>query len=485
MNDIADLDAVGLAAAIRSRRVSPREAVAAALARIAAHDDANAFITVCADAAQAEAASAETRLAAGGDPPPLLGVPFSVKDLTTTAGVRTTFGSRLFADHVPAEDAVAVARMRAAGAILIGKTTTPAFGHKAFTEGDLFGRTLNPWDAGVTCGGSSGGAAVAVRLGMAPLALGTDGGGSIRIPASCCGVVGLKPTLGALPNLQAPDLFGANSYVGPMARSVAEVALAWRVLRGPDRRDPYGQVAPPPRPARPLTGLRVAWLPSCGSPAIDPQVAALTAAAARRMAELGAEVTEIRHDFAQLEADLLVILESGLAARLAGFLPAREADFDASLLRSVRKGLGHSAVALQAAAAARSAAFRRLQTEVFARFDLLVSPTLTAPPLPVGQDPHGRVTIAGTDCGTVRGAWYPFTFPLNLTGHPALSLPCGLTAEGLPIGLQIAAAWHDEETILAAAAVLEQALAFPASAVKLHTARAAPWSPHLAKASPP
>ena len=460
MSDIADLDAVTLAASIRDGRIGPREAVAAALARIAARADSNAFITVCGESARAEAAQAEARLRDGGDLPPLLGVPFSVKDLTLTRGVRTTFGSRLFAEHVPSEDAVAVARMRAAGAILIGKTTTPAFGHKAFTEGDLFGRTLNPWNPAVTCGGSSGGAAVAVRLGMAPLALGSDGGGSIRIPASCCGVVGLKPTLGALPNLQAPDLFGANSYVGPIARSVADVALAWRVLRGPDPRDPYGQSPLPSRPARPVAGLRVAWLPTCGSPAVDKQVATLTAAAARRLAQLGAEVTEIRHDFAQLEPDFLVMLESGLAARLAGFLPARADEMDASLLRSVELGLTHPATVLQRAAAARSKAFRRLQTEVFARFDLLLSPTLTAPPLPVGQDPHGRVTIAGTDCGTVRGGWYPFTFPLNLTGHPALSLPCGLTTEGLPVGLQIAAPWHEEETILGVAAALEQVLAF-------------------------
>lgn len=463
MTDIADLDAVTLAAAIRDRQVTPGEAVAASLARIAEQAEVNAFLTVCAESAQAEAVRAEARLRAGGNLPPLLGVPFSVKDLTATAGVRTTYGSRLFAGHVPSEDAVAVVRMREAGAILIGKTTTPAFGHKPFTEGDLFGRTLNPWNPDVTCGGSSGGAAVAVRLGMAPLALGSDGGGSIRIPASCCGVVGLKPTLGALPNLQAPDLFGANSYVGPMARSVAEVALAWRVLRGADRRDPYGQTDLPPRAARPVAGLRVAWLPTCGSPAVDPQVAALTAAAVRLLAGLGAEVTEIRHDFAQLEPDFLVMLESSLAARLAGFLPARADAIDASLRQTVEKGLGHSAVALQRTAAARSAAFRRLQTEVFARFDLLVSPTLTAPPLPVGQDPHGRVTIAGTDCGTVRGAWYPFTFPLNLTGHPALSLPCGLTTEGLPVGLQIAAAWYEEETILSAAAALERALGFPQS----------------------
>ena len=458
MSDPADLDTISLAAAIRARHVSPREAVEAVLARIAAHARLNAFMTICAERARAEAVAAEARLAAGGELPPLLGVPFTVKDLTLTEGVRTTFGSRLFADFVPDADAVAVARLRAAGAILVGKTTTPAFGHKPFTEGDLFGRTLHPIDPEVTCGGSSGGAAVAVRMGMAPLALGSDGGGSIRIPAACCGVVGLKPTLGAIPQLQAPDLFGANSYVGPMARRVAEVALAWRILRGPDAADPYGQAPLPDPPARALRGLRVAWLPACGSPKIDPDVARLTAAAAARLGELGAEVTEIRHDFAQLEPAFLVILESALAARLGRFLPARAADLDATLRRTVEKGLLHSAVALQDAAAARTAAFRRLQTEVFARFDLLVSPTLTAPPLPADTDPHGNVSIAGVDAGQLRAAWYPFTYPMNLTGHPALSMNCGTTASGLPVGLQLAGPWHGEATILHAAAALEAAL---------------------------
>ncbi|MCW3475854.1 amidase [Limobrevibacterium gyesilva] len=452
--DIADLDTVALADAIRGRRVSPAQAVAAALARIEAGRRYNAFITVCADAARAEAQAMQARWQDGGALPPLFGVPFSVKDLTATAGVRTTQGSRLFADTVPAQDAVAVARLKAAGGILIGKTTTPEFGHKPFTESPLFGRTLNPWDESVTCGGSSGGAAVAALLGMGPLALGSDGGGSIRIPAACCGIVGLKATLGAIPHLQVPDLFGANSYVGPMARSVAEVALAFRILRGADAADPWGQAPLPAHPARDLRGLRVAWLPRCGSPAIDPQVAALTEAAARRLQALGAAVEEVAFDFAGLEPSFLVMLESALAARLAGYLQDRRGDMDASLAITIEKGLGHSAVALQRAAAARSDFFRRLQG-LFAGFDLLVSPVTTAPALPVGLDPHGHVPIAGQDAGTLRGAWYPFTFPLNLSGHPALSMPCGVTRAGLPVGLQIAGPWHAEETILAAAAALE------------------------------
>src|SRR5581483_242668 len=218
MTEIADLSATALGAAIRAKQVSPVEAVDAALARIDARRELNAFMAVCADRARTEAKAAEQRVITGAPLPPLHGIPFSVKDLTNTEGVATTQGSALFAGHVPAADAVAVARMRAAGAILIGKTTTPEFGHKPMTEGPFFGRTLNPWNKDYTCGGSSGGAAVAVAARIGPIALGTDGGGSIRIPAACCGVVGLKATLGAVPNLQPPDLFGANSYVGPLAR---------------------------------------------------------------------------------------------------------------------------------------------------------------------------------------------------------------------------------------------------------------------------
>jgi aspartyl-tRNA(Asn)/glutamyl-tRNA(Gln) amidotransferase subunit A len=238
-SDIASLDAVSLADAIRRGAISPLEAVDAVLERIEQRRGANAFITVAAEQARAEGRAATTQMRGLDCLPSLFGVPFSAKDLVQTAGVRTTSGSRLFSETVPQVDAVAVARLKRAGAILIGKTTTPEFGHKPFTDAPLFGRTLNPWNEAVTCGGSSGGAAVAVLLGMGPLALGTDGGGSIRIPASCCGIVGLKATLGAIPHLQVPDLFAANSFVGPMARSVANVALAFAALRGPDPRDLY------------------------------------------------------------------------------------------------------------------------------------------------------------------------------------------------------------------------------------------------------
>ena len=459
MNDIADMNAIALARAIREREISPVEATKAALARIAERATLNAFITITADLALEAAKAAERAVLAGEPLGPLHGVPFSVKDLTNTAGVRTTMGSAIFETNVPKEDAVAVARAKAAGAILIGKTTTPEFGHKQSTDAPIFGQTLNPIDPNVTCGASSGGAAVAAASGMGPLALGTDGGGSIRIPAACCGIVGLKPTLGAVANLQPPDLFVANSYVGPMARDVADTALLFEAIAGPDIGDPYGQIAPPPEPSLDsFKGVRIAWLERCGAHRLDARVAAATDAAVRRMEALGAIVEPITLDFVALEPAFLVILESGVASRVAPHLERFAARLDPHLIETVEKGLRHSAVALQNAGAARSAMFRSVQRQ-FERFDFIVSPALTAPPLPLGpQLPDGPVIIDGQPSGTLRGGWYPYLFPFNLTGHPAIALPCGKTGEGLPIALQIVGRWHADRRVLAAAALLEAAL---------------------------
>jgi aspartyl-tRNA(Asn)/glutamyl-tRNA(Gln) amidotransferase subunit A len=460
MTAIADLSGVDLAAAIRSKTISPVEAVEAALARIAERAELNAFMALSAERARAEAKAAEAAVMRGEPLGPLHGLPFSVKDLTNTEGLTTTQGSALFADVVPTADAVAVARARAAGAILIGKTTTPEFGHKPFTEGPFFGRTLNPWSQDHTCGGSSGGAAVAVAAGMGPLAFGSDGGGSIRIPAACCGVVGLKATLGVIPNLQAPDLFGANSYVGPMARDVADVSLLFEAVAGPDRRDPYGQADALPHPARTGEKPRIAFLLRCGN-ILDPEVEASVTAAMRRAEALGMSVEPIELDLVSLEPHFLVLLRSMLLARLGGYAARSPEKLDPTLLATIEQGQAYRASDLWQAQFARTDCFQKIQA-LLARYDLIASPTLSAPALPVGLDPHGRIEIAGQDAGTIRGAWYPYTFPFNLTGHPALSLPCGLSRAGLPIGLQLVGRWHEDAFLLDVAARLEQALGFKA-----------------------
>jgi aspartyl-tRNA(Asn)/glutamyl-tRNA(Gln) amidotransferase subunit A len=447
MTAIADLSAVDLAAAIRTKAVTPVEAVEAALARIDEKAELNAFMAVCAERARHEAREAEAKVMRGEALGTLHGIPFSVKDLTNTEGIATTQGSALFADNVPRADAVAVARARAAGAILIGKTTTPEFGHKPFTDGPFFGRTLNPHSRDHTCGGSSGGAAVAVAAGMGQLALGTDGGGSIRIPAACCGVVGLKATLGAIPNLQAPDLFGANSFVGPMARDVTDAALMFDVLHGPDRRDPYGQaLAFRQRRLGENEKPRIGFLLRCGN-ILHPDVEAAVVAAMKQAEALGWIVEPIELDLVSLEPHFLVFLRSLLLARLVGHADRAPEKLDPTLLATMEAGRVYSAADLCQAQFARTDCFTKVQ-EILSHFDLIASPTLSAPALPVGIDPLGPVEIAGKPAGTIRGAWYPYTFPFNLTGHPAISLPCGWSSEGLPIGLQLVGRWHDDRYLL-------------------------------------
>jgi aspartyl-tRNA(Asn)/glutamyl-tRNA(Gln) amidotransferase subunit A len=319
-----DVDALTLARLIRSKEVSPVAVVDAVLARIEAlQPTVNAFITVTAD--EARDTGAPGAVMAGDPLPPLHGVPFSVKDLLFTAGVRTTMGSVIFADQVPAEDAVPVRRLRGAGAILIGKTTTPEFGHKPLTDSPLFGATRNPWNLSRTAGGSSGGAAAAVVSGQGPLALGTDGGGSVRLPAACCGIVGLKPTLGRLPHVHQADLFSSTSYIGPMARTVAETAACFDAIVGVDPGDPYSRPEPPDDPREvAVRGLRLGWLPRVGNRLVDPEVLAAGEAAVRHLEGQGAHVEVVDEDVAAFERTFLIGLQAGLAARVGPHMAIRQ-----------------------------------------------------------------------------------------------------------------------------------------------------------------
>ena len=454
---LAEMSARELSALVQRRAVSPVEIVEDVLARIdEGQPRINAFITVAHESALEAAREAEREIVAGRLRGPLHGLPYAAKDLVMSAGMRTTMGSRLFEAFTPEYDAVSVSRLRAAGAILVGKTTTSEFGHKPLTDGRLFGRTLNPFDAEATCGGSSGGSAAALASAQVPLALGTDGGGSIRIPAACCGVAGLKATLGVIPHLDLPDLFSANAYVGPMARSVDDVGFLFDALRGFDRRDPFGQ-GTDRRPFPGIEGLRVGWMERVGNPITDPECIGAAERALRWLESAGAVVEPATADFSSVASAFLVILQSALRSRLLEHREKEPQRLDPSLVETIDRGAGWTAVDLHHAARERSACFRTVQA-LFERHDLLVSPTLAAPPLSIHQDPHGHVTICGKDAGPIRAAWYPYTLPFNLTGHPALSVPCGETVAGLPLGMQLVGPWYAEELLLGVGTELEGAL---------------------------
>jgi aspartyl-tRNA(Asn)/glutamyl-tRNA(Gln) amidotransferase subunit A len=452
-----ELDALTLTREIRAKRISPVEVVETVLRRIEAlQPTVNAFITVTADEAREQARRAEAAVTRGFEMGPLHGVPFSVKDLLFTKGTRTTMGSHIFADQVPTEDAVAVRRMRVAGAILIGKTTTPEFGHKPLTDSPLFGVTRNPWNLERTPGGSSGGAAAAVATGQGPLALGTDGGGSVRIPASCCGIVGLKPTLGRVPHTQQADLFSSTSYIGPMARTVADTAACFDAIVGFDAGDPYARVEPEvdQRDVK-VRDLKIGWMPRVGNQRVDSETLAASEAAVRHLEGQGARVATFEDDFAAFERLFLIFLQAGLAARVGPHMEKFGDRVATSLRETVERGAQWTGADYANALAQRTTIFRRVDA-LFSRFDFLISPTISRPALDADRDAYAPITIEGEEAGSIRRAWYPYLWPFNLSGHPAISLPCGWSSDGLPIGLQIVGPWHSDRRVLALAAHLER-----------------------------
>jgi len=466
--DLAYTSAAELAALIARRAVSPVEIVDAVLRRIEkTQPTLNAFITVCAEEARAAAKEAEAAVMRGDTSHgpsrgSLLGVPFAVKDLVNTAGVRTTFGSWALAGNVPATDSPAVARLKAAGAILVGKTTTPEFGHKCFTEAPLFGRTANPWDLSRTPGGSSGGAAAAVAAGLAPIGVGTDGGGSSRIPAACCGVVGFKQTLGLVPHDLTPDGFGNQSHITPMTRTVMDTALMLQAMAGTHPSDPHALGLPAPdfvnaaRPEGTLKGVHIAWRPLLDNTILSREVREACERALSAFAELGAIVEPVNDDFASTEPIWLILTQSFWNARFRRYVAEFGPRMSETLLRQMDNGAGHTAVALQEAMFERTRVFREIQGW-FVRHDIVATPTLSRTALSIGHDFFAPIEIDGVTADTVRKAWYPYTLPFNLSGNPAVTLPCGFGADGLPIGLQLIGPHLGDAQLLRAAALFERA----------------------------
>ncbi len=462
-DDLALLPASEMIAGYRAGRLSPVDTARAALARIERHNPAlNAFILIDAKGALAAAGESAERWRIGAPRGRLDGVPISIKDLVLTEDWPTLRGSKTVSpDQAWTEDAPAVARLREHGAVLLGKTTTPEFGWKGVTDSPLTGITRNPWSPDRTPGGSSGGAAVAVASGMGALAIGTDGGGSIRIPSGFTGIFGLKPTFGRVP-AYPPSPFSTLAHVGPMARTVTDAAIMLSVIAEPDPRDPY---ALPPEGAGKaadythgldsgVAGLKVAFSPSLGGHPVDPEIATLVAAAAQRFADLGARVEEADPDLPDCAAIFRVLWFAGAASLLAGFSDEQRSLMDPGLCTIAAEGNRISLFDYLNAMKQREAigiAMNRFHES----YDLLLTPTLPVPAFAAGLErPENSGKTRWID-------WTPFTYPFNLSRQPAASVPCGLTPGGLPAALQIVGPVYGDALVLRAARAFETAQPFP------------------------
>lgn len=455
------LTASDAAARIRGGTLSPVRYCEAILARVhALQPRLNCFATVATEQALADAHAAEAALHNGAALGPLHGVPVHIKDLFDTAGLRTAHGSAVFAEHVPARDNVLVARLKAAGAIVIGKTNTPEFGHKGLTDSPTFGITRNPWQTEHTSGGSSGGAAAAVASGQGPLGLGTDGAGSIRIPAATCGVVGHKPTLGMVPFEQTSDSFANYGYAGAITRSISDCALMTRVIAGPTAADPWSVHHAPPQidlawPQQGLHGLRVGYIAQMANPGVDPDVAQAMQSMLDLLRRQGAVVEDCTEPVDWIEAAGRIMYMGGQAASYGGYEAEWGDRLDASLRRFIAEGRRHTLVEYRHAQFARTRLYRQVQ-QLFDRYDILVTPTLPIPGLParfsVGED---WIAIGRERTQSTRLGWSACVYPFNLTGHPALTLPAGFSQGGLPIGLQLVGRWWADNELFRIGSVVE------------------------------
>ena len=422
----------------------------------------NAYLTICGDQAMAAARNAQEAVQKGDSLGPLHGIPISVKDLEMTAGIPTTLGSVLFQDRTPDLDSVVVERVKAAGAIILGKTNTPEFGLSGTTENRLGDACRNPWDTNRTPGGSSGGAAAALASGLCALATGSDGGGSIRIPASFSGVFGIKPSQGRVPRYGGYGYPAANhfSQSGPMSRTVADTALLLQALAGPDPRDPTSlREAPPDFSAslgQGVAGLRLAWSPDLGYAGVDPEVVRVTERAARVFEELGAVVEApnlVIDDPFQAFWDVFATASYTSYGHL---LEERRADFTYYGLRAFEHGAEVTGADLSRALL-RVDQLRRQMETFFDDYDLLLTPTMAVPAFPIEERPS---VIGGKAVDPFWG-YLPFTFPINMTGQTAASIPCGFSADpasaGMPIGLHVVGPRGAEAKVLQACAAFEQA----------------------------
>jgi amidase len=460
MSDLTvESTARAMAEAVRRREVSARELLELHLARIAERNpQLTAIVSLDEERARAGAAEADAATARGDALGPLHGLPFAFKDTHDVAGWRTTYGSPLFADHVPDSDDLVVARIRAAGAVPIGRTNVPEFAAGSHTFNKVFGTTLNPVDPTRSAGGSSGGAACALRAGMVPLADGSDMGGSLRNPASFCGVVGLRPSLGRVPSWPTDNLWETTGTSGPLARDVGDVALLLSVIAGPDDRVPTaladaGRTFAPPVDGD-LRGLRVALSPDLGGLLdVDREVAGVVTGAGARFAAAGAHVERAHPDLAEAEDTFRTLRAWLFQAGFGELLAAHPDSFKQSLADNIRAGEGLTGADVARAYAGRTALAERMR-RFFTSYDVLVLPTSQVPPFPADQEYpaaiDGRPTATYLD-------WMRSCYVITVTGCPAISVPAGTTRDGLPVGVQIVAPFGADRRLLEVAAAFEAA----------------------------
>ncbi|MBN2751136.1 MAG: amidase [Rhodospirillaceae bacterium] len=456
--DLGEMTAAELSALFRARHVSPVEVTGAALARIDRFNEAvNAYCHVDRDGALTMAKASEARWMKDAPLSPVDGVPSSIKDLTYVAGMPTRKGS-LSTNDIPADvDAPFTARMREAGAVILGKTTSPEFGWKGVTDSPLTGITRNPWNTSRTSGGSSGGAAAAAALNMGVLHQGSDAGGSIRIPCGFCGVFGIKPTFGTVPQWPASAMT-TLSHMGPVTRTVADSALMLNVVARPDGRDWYAGATFPDDWMKgldkPLTGLRVAYSRTLGYVSVRGDVRARVDAAVAVLSSLGAIVTETDPGFADPIEMFNTLWFAGAAKLIESIPEAQREAVDPGLLAIAEQGREIPIVRYMQAMDAR-AVLGEAMARFHEHFDVLVTPMLPITAFAAGQNaPEG-------DKNGDWVAWTPFTFPFNLTQQPAASVPCGLADDGLPVGLHVVAAKFRDDLVMQVCAAFERACPQP------------------------
>jgi amidase len=447
-----------MTAAIRAKQISARELLDLHLARISERNpQLNAIVSLDEERARAGAAAADEETARGGRLGPLHGLPFAFKDTHDVGGWRTTYGSPLFADHVPEADELIVERIRAAGAVTIGKTNVPEFATGSHTFNQVFGTTLNPVDPSRSAGGSSGGAACALRAGMVPLADGSDMGGSLRNPASFCGVVGLRPSLGRVPSWPSENFWETTSTSGPLARNVGDLALLLSVIAGPDPRVPTALGEPGPAFADPepadLAGLRVALSTDLGGLLeVDHEVRRVVEQAGELLAGAGARVDAAYPDVTEADDTFRTLRAWLFQAAYGDLLAAHPDSFKPSLADNIRAGEGLTGADVARAYERRSGLSERMRV-FFETYDVLVLPTSQVPPFPADQEfPQA---INGRPMRTYLD-WMRSAYVITVTGCPAISLPAGRTADGLPVGVQVVAPFGADRRLLEIAAGFER-----------------------------